>query len=1133
MKTTGLTKIKPWEIDNSFPVDVLTEGLEQDGDDAKQDEDVSMDDVEKLDEAKDANAADESDGNDENATRVKDWSKLHQRNRTPDPPGAFQNALELFNFKGLFVNGERYSMSRAANPCLEIDGVGPVGLPLGPRVAGELVGDGVELMVDASKIRFQNSGWETWLEQEMRMVCTELAGKKVRPLYRLRNLVLESSDSKFSQPKPSTNAIGSLVIFLPSSFTGGHLGCSLGVQSKVIDFAPESHIQTSVLAAYSDVEVVWHPVTSGYRFSLVYDILQSPTDPKSIPRFPDVDDAALALEQAVQEWEEDESDEPEIVAYFLQRQYPTRNFTPRFLTGSDAILMAHLKRIAEVHDFQIYLVQLELYQSKYGEYDPEGHTNKVDPRKISGLEIESELTALDVHAVDMEGVPVELSGFDFKGDDYLNGEIDDAQPHCEYDLFVEDRIRVDEKYNRTLFLLWRTTGELDRPVQVTYSHEYAAWALQASTSTTPSARETILVDSIRSDRKKTATKDKSKSEDLSGYIQALCKCACQWSDLDMLLKALDTHDIAANLGLMGVDNCVAAYRAFGWNDLLSFYEDAARRDVSNPRRHELAVRLAVAAKEAGDTAVEAWSATQQETVPRTLNPASIPEVEWLLAFGTTHGAAFLRDTIYPQLEEQRLEPAFWIPFVRKLQEKPFSGELACSFAEGCVLQAVENLRPFPTWLGVDWYGRPEEQPAPNLIMEVLKLCEDTDNIDLCVRILERMKQAAQDGISLAIPPWKYYLELTRLLDAHIPPIGNSENVYDFRPFFREAVLNILSGKSKGTQSFPCPFTPENLATLVTALNRAGGLSFLQISNQAALLTGRDSESLKTLIRHFVAHWECPTDASSVKSERIALLNAVVRQSINVFDTKRFHTLESTKESVDDMVGMLKFCFEVGADNEIQHLLVQFVTPPLGISVPQHVSRILAPFLTALRDYLATRALDLETRPFAKCSASIVKAFAATVMLQTPREVITDTEAAQLVCAKACRDCERVRDFIVRDDREISLPMAARAREHIIKQLAAPIPKRWGITFGVEKTNSGPHRLEIVKPDNMTSAGLWAENSQRGKALLTLLGDEQAQRRILGSDYDKVLVQICERRIQSKRSADEEVDVDSPTKKTKF
>jgi hypothetical protein len=170
--------------------------------------------------------------------------------------------------------------------------------------------------------------------------------------------------------------------------------------------------------------------------------------------------------------------------------------------------------------------------------------------------------------------------------------------------------------------------------------------------------------------------------------------------------------------------------------------------------------------------------------------------------------------------------------VWQLAEHPVSDELGRDFSKECVLQAVTNLPAFPTRL-VGEAHRQVQEPAASSTIEVLKLCEDTGNTDLYVRVLEKMKQAAHGGAFPAeCPPWKYYLELTRSLDGYIPPLDDSNtDVYDFQPFFKEAALNILMGQPKTNQpSFsPCPFTTENLSILVTAINRAGGLSFLDES----------------------------------------------------------------------------------------------------------------------------------------------------------------------------------------------------------------------------------------------------------------------------------------------------------------
>ncbi|KAF8188772.1 hypothetical protein K438DRAFT_964594 [Mycena galopus ATCC 62051] len=508
----------------------------------------------------------EEEGAQESATDASSEEESRPRNDC-ESMTAFENALELFTFKGFFVRTETYVMSRAANPCLEIEGMGCVGLPLSPSVAASIAANNgfsepcpiVEIA--AEKISFQNPEWDAWLQKEVGLVCSELAGQKVEPSYRLRNLILESPASDLSFRELLSGDVGTVVIYLPSLFTGGDLECSHGVQSTTIDFSPQSQLHTSVLTAYSGVQVVQGAITSGYRLALTYDIVQPDGRARAIPSFPDMQSAASALEQAMKKWRQGDSGEPEPAACFLQRQYDTAHFDAESLEGSDEILVSHLIRLAEELDFQLYLVKLEFCQSLVGDYEDQGEYEpdppKIDPRRIKEL-TGTGFENFKEYAIDAHGISVHISGFDFKEDRYLNGELTDVTPDCAYELLNFGlEIQVDEEYHRTLFILWPTARGPSLGLQVRYSEDYAISALQASDSIVPSGRENVLVDTLREEAE----------NDSDEATRVLCKCACQWSDLSLLLTIWESHGVAANLGLVGLDNCNRAYRTFGWGAL--------------------------------------------------------------------------------------------------------------------------------------------------------------------------------------------------------------------------------------------------------------------------------------------------------------------------------------------------------------------------------------------------------------------------------------------------------------------------------------------------------------------------------------------------------------------------------------
>ncbi|KAK7042643.1 hypothetical protein R3P38DRAFT_2891543 [Favolaschia claudopus] len=189
-----------------------------------------------------------------------------------------------------------------------------------------------------------------------------------------------------------------------------------------------------------------------------------------------------------------------------------------------------------------------------------------------------------------------------------------------------------------------------------------------------------------------------------------------------------------------------------------------------------------------------------------------------------HLSVFSLSSVYPQLESQELESSFWVHFAQQLRKHPVVGDLSPAFVRNCVVQAVNNITPFAATHDVahQTYPYHTQEPEIDCITNVLRLCQTTGNVDLWPQILDKMKQDAQEGRFLVeCPPWKFYLELTRALDdsLSLPEAPSTGDDYDFQPFFKEAIFNILRGEEKFS---PCPFSADHLSVLVVAINRGGG-----------------------------------------------------------------------------------------------------------------------------------------------------------------------------------------------------------------------------------------------------------------------------------------------------------------------
>ncbi|KAJ7766376.1 hypothetical protein DFH07DRAFT_352413 [Mycena maculata] len=977
--------------------------------------------------------------------------------------------------------------------------MGLIGLPLSPNDARALLSNNhllpfERLDIPADKVRFTNPEWNAWLHREAGGVCTALAGRRVNPVYTLRKMVLEGPDSQVEETPP-LEAIATMVVVLPSPFEGGDMVFDHGLQSKTIRLAPQGHLFTYLVVAYGAVTRKMCAITSGYRLTLHYDVHQPDASELVIPPFIDVDVAGRALRQAMVEWK---GNAVEPAACFLKGKYPWDGFNLQLLTGPDALLVAHLVRLAAELHFQLYIAQLRVFHVGIGEYD--GPYDKIIPKMIEELEIDYNWSSEEDQAFDVHSVPVSID-FAFHKADYLNGEIEDIEPEEKYHGVEGDgKLRVDQTYLRTLFLLWPNSEDTESP-SVLYSHKSACHAVR-SIGNPPSTRERILVESLL---------EACETEDEKKYAtRGLCTVAQVQNDAKLLLRTLEKHKAAANLDLIGVEQCVSAFRKFGWDSLKDFFSDAVNQDASNARRDDLLVQLSQAARAADDSAVAAWCEEKRELIPRSLRRVSVAEVDWLLQLVTSHGTDLMRTVVYPQLEAQDLASDFWVHFARGLEKHGVAGALGNHFFSDCVAQAADNLLVFPTkekraHAGDSWaYDSAEPQKA-GLIMEVVRLCVEAGLQDTaCAAIFERMNRAAAGGtLSSKFHAWECYAALTRALHDYLPV----PTAVVFRGFFKDAVTCMLSASAPKKVSFnktlrACVFEKDNLDIVVVAIKRAGGVGFLKDCDHKAVLAGRDAESMKTLIRYLITELRPLPDDVAATVEYAAAINNVVRQAIDVFDTKTFQGPDpiAISSRSGEIVDMFKFCAEVGARAEWPHLLAHLASPPPGVQLAPHVSKVLVPLLPALKAYLASQNLDLESAPFKAFAATVLKAFANAVMGQRPRDLFV---GAQIGCKGqwCCTECDTLTAFFSSDDQSAVFKKPGyNARQHLKGEVEKM--KMWGVTFREPSKN-----FEVKKPDSMMPAGLKGVNAERGRLLLAVLGDEAAQKRILGLDYERVLAQV--------------------------
>jgi hypothetical protein len=151
-----------------------------------------------------------------------------------------------------------------------------------------------------------------------------------------------------------------IIIVLPSCYTGGQVHVSHSASTQVFDFATHSFSTTCALAWYTDVFHEVKPLTTGYRLALSYNLIHtSPGIPR--PTLPNMHTAVSALRDILRKWSNDKyANEPEnhFIAYLLQHRYSKVNLKMTALKGEDAHKISHLRAVAEEFGFALCLANV-------------------------------------------------------------------------------------------------------------------------------------------------------------------------------------------------------------------------------------------------------------------------------------------------------------------------------------------------------------------------------------------------------------------------------------------------------------------------------------------------------------------------------------------------------------------------------------------------------------------------------------------------------------------------------------------------------------------------------------------------------------------------------------------------------
>lgn len=318
----------------------------------------------------------------------------------------------LNSLKDLRGSG-RFAATHSADymmPGLCLKGAGDISFPLTEQQAKELIrmarkapfGKGSETRVDmavrsaweidAGELELRNPQWKLFINKMIHKLKADLGIENYEVSAHLYKLLLYEEGDFFLSHKDSEKEdgmFGTLVVGLPSRYTGGELRIRFDGKEVVADFSKEENeFKINCTAFYADCDHEVKVLTSGYRICLIYNLVQEKSEEK-IKLYSNsarVKNLAEILQGHTQ-------DEPYII--LLGHQYTPNNFSFNSLKLNDRYKADTLLQAADKAGLYAKLCLVTSFksgiaeESGWGYYDePSDENAKMEEVYNEWIEIE-------------------------------------------------------------------------------------------------------------------------------------------------------------------------------------------------------------------------------------------------------------------------------------------------------------------------------------------------------------------------------------------------------------------------------------------------------------------------------------------------------------------------------------------------------------------------------------------------------------------------------------------------------------------------------------------------------------------------------------------------------------------------
>ncbi|KAM6492215.1 hypothetical protein JOM56_011939, partial [Amanita muscaria] len=243
-------------------------------------------------------------------------------------------------------------------------------------------GGGIPTIINPSLVSFQNPAWESFLQSNIADISSCLGlpgGYEIR--HKLHELVV------YETPWLTTNSIqeedgmfATMLVVLPSQYTGGEITVSHGPISKVIDDSTSCMTNIRVLSWYTDVKQKLKSITSGYRLVLSYSLIRrSLSGPEVMPTAANTSELAR-LHEILERWHTGgyrQLPRHCMVGLVLGHHYSESELDigQAALKGQDAHKVNQISPVAQMLGFELWLAKLQHWRSILDtetDYDSDG-----------------------------------------------------------------------------------------------------------------------------------------------------------------------------------------------------------------------------------------------------------------------------------------------------------------------------------------------------------------------------------------------------------------------------------------------------------------------------------------------------------------------------------------------------------------------------------------------------------------------------------------------------------------------------------------------------------------------------------------------------------------------------------------